>query len=521
MITERGQPAGKAGAVDILRWPLAGRFLRWRHARLALQAPLFLLAGLMLFDGFFGPQLAPKNLATVGAWLQYRGLVVLALLIAGNLFCMACPFMLPRRLGRLIRRRFLAGGHPVPRALRNKWLAVALTAVFFYVYERYSLWASPWLTAWVAAGYFLAAFLVDTWFEGAAFCKYVCPLGQFNFFGSLVSPLEIRVRAPSVCAACATKDCIRGRRVGEHGPQASPAGHEVRPYDETRPEKVTIPGCELWLFQPAKAGNMDCTFCLDCVHACPHDNIGLIGRLPTAELWGDPFRSGIGRFSRRADLAALVVLLTFASFINAFNMIRPVYTLRDRLAAALGLPSPAPLLLLTFVLGLIVLPALLVALAGWASARLAQPHETIAAAVQRYVYALVPLGFGMWVAHYSFHFLTGGLTIVPVVQSFLADVGLYGGPVQWGLGPVVPGAWLFPIEAVFLYLGATGALIVAFQISQRPGAGAPGNQGRGIAAALPWFVLILLLLAAGLWILVQPMDMRGTMQMIGLPGTGG
>ena len=51
-----------------------------------------------------------------------------------------------------------------------------------------------------------------------------------------------------------------------------------------------------------------------------------------------------------------------------------------------------------------------------------------------YVYALAPLGFGMWLAHYSFHFLTGGLTIVPVIQSFLADVGLFGGKVEWGLG---------------------------------------------------------------------------------------
>jgi len=50
---------------------------------------------------------------------------------------------------------------------------------------------------------------------------------------------------------------------------------------------------------------MDCTFCLDCVHACPCDNVGLIGRTPTAELWTDPFRSGIGRFSQRRDLAAL------------------------------------------------------------------------------------------------------------------------------------------------------------------------------------------------------------------------
>ena len=232
-------------------------------------------------------------------------------------------------------------------------------------------------------------------------------------------------------------------------------------------------------------GNMDCTFCLDCVHACPHDNIGLIARVPTQELWSDPFRSGIGRFSRRPDLAALVVVLVFASFINAFNMIRPVYGLRERLAALLGLSSPEPLLALTFILGLIVLPALLVWLAGWLGRRLSGLNEPLAQVIQRYVYALVPLGFGMWLAHYSFHFLTGGLTIVPVVQSFLADVGLYGGTVQWGLGPVVPGEWLFAIEAIFLYLGATGSLIVAFQIAQShartlPAGSAPGATDQAL-----------------------------------------
>ena len=87
--------------VDLLTWPILGPFLKWRHARTAMQAPLLLLAAWMIFDGLAGPQLAPKNLATVGVWLHYRGLVVLALWVAGNLFCMACPFMLPRQAARL------------------------------------------------------------------------------------------------------------------------------------------------------------------------------------------------------------------------------------------------------------------------------------------------------------------------------------------------------------------------------------------------------------------------------------
>jgi hypothetical protein len=138
--------------------------------------------------------------------------------------------------------------------------------------------------------------------------------------------------------------------------------------------------------------------------------------------------------------------------------------------------------------------------------------------IGRYVYALVPLGFGMWLAHYSFHFLTGGLTLVPVIQSFLADVGLPPGrgAVQWGLGPVVPGEWLFPIEAIFLYAGAFASIVAALQIAQNHlGTAQNGGPAAALKAAGPWIALTLLLLIAGLAILVQPMEMRGTLQMSG------
>ncbi len=519
-----------------------------------MQAPLLLIAGLMIFDGLVGPRLAPKNLATVGAWLHYRGLVVLALLVAGNLFCMACPFMLPRQVGRWLRERFFGGGRNVPAVLRNKWLAAGLVLVFFFCYEVFSLWSSPWLTAWIAVGYFLVAFLVDTVFRGAAFCKYVCPLGQFNFFGSLVSPLEIEVREQAVCAACRTKDCIRpplainaGARQMESrrlnlrsrlsGLQPAPEGAFQVQTGRFQPlGAAAVRGCELWLFQERKVGNMDCTFCLDCVHACPYDNVGLIARTPTAELWTDPFRSGIGRFSQRLDLAALVALFVFGSFINAFAMIRPVYGLRENLARWLGTTSPVPGLALIFVIGLVVSPIVLVSGAAWLGRapfvfRFPSFASPLRQTIARYIYALVPLGFGMWLAHYSFHFLTGALTIVPVVQSFLADVGLYHGTVQWGMGPLAPADWLFPIEAVFMYAGATGSLIAAFQIARNRVESAPlppdrggmlpppelGGRGAVLAAAAPWMALVLLLLVFGLWVLVQPMEMRGTF-MYSLPG---
>ena len=208
--------------------------------------------------GFSGPPVAGMNLAGVLPWIHWRGLVVLGLLASGNVFCMACPFMLPRRSPGACIPRHAAW----PPWLKNKWPAVLLLVVFLWAYEAFALWDSPPLTAAIIVAYFVAAFVIDGLFRGASFCKYVCPIGQFNFVQSLVSPLEVKVHEPDVCSSCRTKDCIRGR-------------------DE-------IPGCELGLYQPRKSSNMDCTFCLDCIHACPHQNIGIIAGVPGAELVARP-----------------------------------------------------------------------------------------------------------------------------------------------------------------------------------------------------------------------------------------
>jgi hypothetical protein len=362
-------------------------------------------------------------------------------------------------------------------------------ASMLFAYELFDLWARPAWTAWLIVGYFGGALLVDSVFRGASFCKALCPLGQFNFVSSLVSPLEVKIRQPQPCNDCQTKDCIRGRP----GREGGTAG---------------LRGCELWLYQPRKVGNMDCTFCLDCAHACPYENVGISGRLPASELWADPQRSSIGRFSRRVDLAALVAVFTFGALLNAFAMVTPVYAVEDWLASLLNTQAELPVLALIFLVGLFLLPALLLAVTGWISRAWAGARErtTLLGWLTRFSYALVPMGFGVWLAHYAFHFLTGFWTFVPVVQSFVADIAgtpLLGTP-RWDLGPLLPAAWLYPLELGLLGLGWLGSLLVAYRLADREA------ERRAWAAFLPWAVLLSLLFAAAIWLMGQPMEMRGT-----------
>jgi cytochrome c oxidase assembly factor CtaG len=479
-----GQPRRtEPGVLDVLRLPYVGGFLRWRQARLALQIPLMLIAAVVVYDGLRGPQVGAMNLAGVLPWIHWRGLLMFGMLAAGNVFCMACPFMLPRTLAR----RWQFATHNWPKWLRNKWLSVVLLIVFLWAYEVFSLWDNPWWTAWIVLAYFAAAFVIDGFFRGGTFCKYVCPIGQFNFVQSLISPWEIKARDPAACEQCATKDCIRGRGA--------------------------VPGCQTQLFLPQKSGNMDCTFCLDCIHACPHENVGILAVPPGRELWRDRIRSGVGSFAKRRDLAVLCVVLVFGAFVNAAGMTRPLVTWLTQMMRLSGVESPLVATSAFYLTALIALPVLLVGGAATISRSWSRMPGSRLDSATTYAYALVPLGFAMWTAHYSFHFLTSFATVVPTTQRFVGELGwtLLGSP-QWSCACCTPAArWLVRTEILFLDLGLLLSCYAGYRIAN-------SQASRSVAALkafIPWAALMLLLFAAGIWIVFQPMQMRGTLPNVG------
>jgi cytochrome c oxidase assembly factor CtaG len=393
--------------------------------RRVAQAAMLLVSIAVVADGFRGPQVAALNLAGTFPWIHWRALSMLALLAVGNLFCLACPFMFVRNAAR----RVFVPSLRWPHVLRNKWLAIGLIGIYLWAYEAFSLWDSPWLTAWLITGYFVTAVLVDSLFTGASFCKYVCPVGQYHFVVSLVSPREIAVRDQAVCRSCQTYDCIRGNEKSH--------------------------GCELYLFQPKKSSNLDCTFCLDCVKACPHDNVGLMAVAPAKTLLSDPYRSSIGRLSKRTDLLALVLLLVFGAFANAAGMVSPVMMWEHRWHARLGVHA------MPFIVGafIFVFAAALPAVIFFCCSLINGLEKA-----RRLAFSLVPLGVGMWAGHLAFH-----ESLATGVQILLLEAGLL----------------------LTLYL--------AWRI-----AGA-------VTQFLPWATVACLLFAAGIWIFFQPMQMRGMM----------
>jgi hypothetical protein len=230
-----------------------------------------------------------------------------------------------------------------------------------------------------------------------------------------------------------------------------------------------------------------------------------LSRLPGTELLTDPIRSGIGYFSRRKDLAALAIVFTFGALLNAFGMVTPVYAVESWLARMLHVSHEAPVLGVIFAFFLILEPVLLLGLAAWLTRVWAGSQRALLPLMVRYAYGLVPMGFGMWLAHYGFHFLTGLYTIIPVTQSSLANLGwpLLGEP-RWTLTGV-PGNIVQVIEIGFLLLGFAGSLLVTYALAE------DDSPHKPMRAFIPWATVGLVLWIASIWLMFQPMEMRATL----------
>lgn len=468
---------------DLMQFPAVGALLRSRHGRIALQSVSSLTMTLVIVDGLRGIPLSSMNLAGVAVWNIIRPVSLLLIVIVGNLFCMACPFTLPRELARLLGIARLRW----PRSLSSKWPAIALMSIFFWAYEQFALWDSPYATALLLLAYIMGALLVDSLFGGASFCKFICPIGQFNFAASLVAPLGVSARSQSVCTQCESHDCIRGNQSQR--------------------------GCELQLYLPQKVGNMDCTMCMDCVKACPHNNVGITAILPI----GDLTRS---RSSSRLDIAVLLYFVSFASLMNAAYMIAPIANRLDDLgqrhpflASNLGSFGLEAASFGSFLLTWLVF--------AWTLKRLSA-RESVRHYFVSFAFAALPLGLAIWVAHLGFHLATSVSSVAPMLQNAYAHLE----PMLSRKNPIVgriaklspvcrpleiqliPGSKGFDLFSLQLWALDFGVCLSLYSGWKTIGRIACSRRSKAVITSL-WIVAAGALYAIGIWLFTQPMQMRG------------
>jgi hypothetical protein len=104
----------------------------------------------------------------------------------------------------------------------------------------------------------------------------------------------------------------------------------------------------------------------------------------------------------------------------------------------------------------------------------------------------------MWLAHFSNHFFAGWSTVIPAVSRFFSHRSGANYPVL---------AWIPSLELCFLDLGLLLTLYATWRVARRLSTG----DRMALVAMSPWAVLAGALYSAGVWIVFQPMQMRGMM----------
>jgi hypothetical protein len=162
-------------------------------------------------------------------------------------------------------------------------------------------------------------------------------------------------------------------------------------------------------------------------------------------------------------------------------------------------------------LSIIVVPFLLIAGCVWFSKNPGRVGLGWRETVSRFAPAFVPVGFSMWLIHFSYHLFSSGQTALPVVQRAAMDVGItiLGTP-NWLLSSRMPSLdWLPWFELLLLDLGLLLTLYISWRIASR----FQLNFVQTFRLNAPWAALAVVLYSIGIWIIFQPMQMRGMMMM--------
>jgi hypothetical protein len=119
------------------------------------------------------------------------------------------------------------------------------------------------------------------------------------------------------------------------------------------------------------------------------------------------------------------------------------------------------------------------------------------------------MGLAMWAAHLLFHLITGWATLDPALHQAAADFGWHlFAPARWVTEqPLLPANTLLSVQLLLLDAGLLMTLYLGWRLARQWAKSA----GRAILLLLPWATMVAIAYATGVWIMLQPMQMRGVM----------
>ena len=420
---------------ELTRFPWLKALLKSRAFPSALMLALLFFFVVAILAGFFGTPAGSHNFGIIFVWIVWWALLIIVMVpFLGRMWCAICPIPGP---GEWLQRRGILRRTPGrlhglrwrwPRRLRNIWLqnfGFLTVALFSAV-----ILTRPGVTAWVLLGMLAAGVLLSILYENRVFCRYVCPVGGFIGLYSLTSSIELRVKDAQVCRDHATKDCVVG----------TPGSY----------------GCPWMVFPGNLERNAYCGLCVECLKACPKDNIAVNLRPFGADL--------LVAKGRSLDEAYKAFIMLACALLYSAVLLGPWGWVKDW-ANMQSLPHWAAYAAGFLAANLLLVPGLfwLATVAARTAARLQAPLKRL---FVDYAYSLVPMGLTGWIAFsLSFVFVNGSYAASVLSDPFGWGWNLFGTqPVPWT--PLLPG--LVPaLQVSSLLAGLVFSVVVAYRINRQ------------------------------------------------------
>jgi len=451
--------------------------VRSRTFRFALQAMFVGVFFLIVAAGLWGNQNPALNIAPILTWTIWWALLIVVIMFAGKAWCYVCPWDAmagwTEKLALWHKRDDgLSLGWKWPRVVRNILIATVLFVGLTWIELGFGVTMKPRITAYLAIAMLMMAVVSALLFDRKSFCRYGCLVGRVSGLYAMFAGVEVRSKRASVCKACHSKECVTG---GD-----------------------TAYGCPTFLYPGRMQTNTYCIQCMECVQACPHDNLAL-----NLRPWGSDLTV---EGKPRADEAYLALLMLALSGFHGLTMTGAWPQFVEGLRGAMGVGR-----LLGFSVGMamimvgpIALYAGLVAISKWMATGHALKPLTYRDYFIRYAYAMLPIALFYHIAHNMEHLLMEG----PKVVAMISD------PFGWGwnvlgtagcrIPPLISLDKLWLVQVFLVLVGHVYSLWVAQRTSLR----LFGSGKAAFRSQLPMLGGMIAFSVFSLWLLKQPMEMR-------------
>jgi len=451
---KRLQPPGRLNLYQLawLRPLIESQWPQFLIRMLTLASFVFIIAG-----GLFGSLVGSHNIAIIFVWIAWwTALKLVFIPIGGRSWCSICPIPLPGdwlQQGGVLQtgRRRYGLNLRWPKRLRGSWMQSG-GFLLIGLFSAVTL-TDPQVTGWVLVALFGLAIGLSLVFEKRAFCTYLCPIGGFSGIYAQTSPVEVRIIDKEICIKHEVKSCY----------QACPWG----------------------VYPVAFRDNSACGLCMECLRACPSDNLALNVR---------PFGTDLGKPKTSTHLdetfLALVMLGSVVTFAAVFT--GPWGWLKSAAFDIGSLPwfgyASAYL-----AINLLLLPAIF-SMAVWAGQKFTGTWVSFKRAIATQAQVLLPLGLMAWIA-FTVSFALPKLNLV---------LGVLNDPFGWGwhllgiseIGRMVNMAGISMVfQVILLLVGLFWSLSVSGKLSAK-------SEKKSSHLNLPVLAFCLIFTLTMLWLLV-------------------